>query len=195
MTEAARFPLDLTTVPEHGLSLDLRVSAADLDTGEAGFELPGELRLSGRVGRIQGGGFRLEGALEGEVRMECVRCLEPFRFRIGTALDLVFLPEGADSRYHSATSGSARGRSGGEQGLDPDDMNVSFFTGDRLVLAETVWEQSHLALPFQPVCSPGCRGLCPGCGGNRNLASVCRCDAADSGGGPFGNLRDLLGAS
>ncbi len=195
MNEAGRFPVDLTAIPEHGLDIDLRASAADLDYGEAGFELPGELRLSGRIGRVQGGGFRLEGRLEGEVQMECVRCLDAFRFPLGESLDLVFLPAGADSGYHCAPSGSARGRSGGEQGLDSDDMNVSFFTGDRLHLAETVWEQSHLALPLQPVCASGCRGLCPGCGANRNRASGCRCDAADSGGGPLLDLRKLLDAS
>ncbi len=194
MPERPRFSVDPAQIPEHGLSFDLTASAADLDFGEAGFDLGGPLRLSGRIGRVQGGGFRLVGELEGDVGLECVRCLEPFRFAIAEPLDLVFLPGGADSGYHPAASGSARSRSGGEQGLGEDEMNVSFFTGDRLLLAETVWEQSHLALPFQPLCASACRGLCPGCGENRNLDSRCRCDAADSGGGAFGGLRELLGS-
>ncbi len=192
MTGGPDFSVDLTAVPEHGLPFDLSASAADLDFGEAGFELPGKLRLAGHLGRVEGGGFRLTGQLEGEIRMECVRCLDSFDWRLAESLDLVFLPAEADSGYHSAPAGSARAGSGGEQGLESDDMNVSFFTGDRLQLAETVWEQSHLALPFQPICSPGCRGLCPGCGRNRNTAPDCRCGESETGGGPLGGLRDLL---
>ena len=40
---------------------------------------------------------------------------------------------------------------------------------DRVVETETT-----LAIPMKPLCDPGCRGLCPVCGVNRNL-NPCAC--------------------
>ncbi|MBI3635882.1 MAG: DUF177 domain-containing protein, partial [Candidatus Rokubacteria bacterium] len=48
---------------------------------------------------------------------------------------------------------------------DHDELDVS-----RLVETET-----SLALPMKPLCRPDCRGLCPLCGGNRNVVS-CTCE-------------------
>jgi uncharacterized protein len=36
-------------------------------------------------------------------------------------------------------------------------------------------EQFQLALPMKPLCTEGCRGLCPECGANLNRT---RCDCA-----------------
>jgi uncharacterized protein len=38
-----------------------------------------------------------------------------------------------------------------------------------------VWEQFVLALPFKPLCSETCKGLCPTCGADLN-EGPCGCD-------------------
>ena len=47
-------------------------------------------------------------------------------------------------------------------------------------LAALAWEEFLLAMPMKPLCEPGCKGLCPQCGINRNSASCSwETDAAD----------------
>jgi uncharacterized protein len=36
-------------------------------------------------------------------------------------------------------------------------------------------EQSWLAIPMKPLCTPNCQGLCPQCGVNLNIES-CTCE-------------------
>jgi uncharacterized protein len=49
--------------------------------------------------------------------------------------------------------------------------------GDRLDLGPLVRETLLLELPLAPLCEPGCKGLCPGCGVDRNH-ETCGCVAA-----------------
>jgi uncharacterized protein len=59
--------------------------------------------------------------------------------------------------------------------LDPDDLEVDFYQGDILDVARLLRSETDLALPMKPLCGPDCRGLCPGCGANRNV-TACRCE-------------------
>jgi len=44
-----------------------------------------------------------------------------------------------------------------------DDLDISFYKGDRIDLTELIKEQILLYLPMQPLCSTDCKGLCPKC--------------------------------
>jgi uncharacterized protein len=57
-------------------------------------------------------------------------------------------------------------------------------------LQEEVRQSLSLALPFQPLCRPDCRGLCPRCGKNMNQGTCsCAAEAADTR--PFGKLKQF----
>jgi uncharacterized protein len=60
-------------------------------------------------------------------------------------------------------------------------------TPDLLIdLTDKIREDIILALPYKPLCSEECRGLCPGCGMNLNQGS---CDCRfESPGNPFSSL-------
>jgi len=58
--------------------------------------------------------------------------------------------------------------------LAPEDIEVGFYTGDGLFLADVVAEQVNLALPMKVLCGEECHGLCPHCGANLNRER-CRC--------------------
>jgi uncharacterized protein len=58
--------------------------------------------------------------------------------------------------------------------LSNDDFETGFLAGDQLDLGAVLQSETTLALPMKPLCQPGCRGLCPACGANRNL-SPCAC--------------------
>ena len=71
--------------------------------------------------------------------------------------------------------------------IPEDELEVGFFTGDGIALADVVTEQVILSVPMKVVCRPECLGLCPVCKVNRNLEQ-CRCSVpgVDS---PFASLR------
>ena len=177
--------VNLAAVPARGAQVAVSAKHAAFGFSGAEFEIVGELGLNGRLDRLDRDGYRLAARLSGELRLECVRCLGPVALRVDEALDLVFLPRTVESADPT----------GGERALEASDMNVSLFEDDRLELADTVWEQLHLALPVKPLCSSDCRGLCSSCGADRNRQPSCGCE--ENAGGPdrtgLGALRDLPG--
>lgn len=125
----------------------------------------------------QGGDLKAEGQAEllsstlGEIRVHghvcvtmeapCDRCLEFAQAPIDTDFDLSYRP------VEMATSGE-------EVELDEGEAEMGFYEGDGVELAEVLREFVLLQLPMQIVCRQDCKGICPVCGGNRNVA-VCNC--------------------
>ncbi|MGD1996405.1 MAG: DUF177 domain-containing protein [Anaerolineae bacterium] len=98
----------------------------------------------------------LTGALESEVEVECVRCLEPFCFAFSGELeDIIGISENSGTPYFLTDEGW---------------LDVS------PLLREQVW----LAIPIKPLCSLECQGLCPQCGVNLNREECdCRQERVD----------------
>jgi uncharacterized protein len=137
---------------------------------------PGERRSESRLGPIaeafitssrvpQGSSVAVEVVLEsvhggimarGRVRApwvgECRRCLGQAKGEVEVEVNELFEPL-----------------------ADPDDTERSYpLDGDQLDLEPMARDAVVLELPLAPLCSPGCRGLCPQCGANRN-EGPCRC--------------------
>ncbi len=55
-----------------------------------------------------------------------------------------------------------------------DDAGLDHYSGEELDLGPLVREQAVLALDDSAMCSDDCKGLCAGCGANRNR-EPCRC--------------------
>ena len=64
-------------------------------------------------------------------------------------------------------------------------------TDEVLDLSDMAAEQVLLALPMRVVCAEECAGLCPQCGGNRNLEGACRCEPETDP--RWAALRDIVG--
>lgn len=60
--------------------------------------------------------------------------------------------------------------------LQAEELEISYYSGDVIDLAPIVCEQIILQVPIKPLCSEECKGLCPRCGINLNIAS-CNCQA------------------
>lgn len=102
-----------------------------------------------------------QGTIDGEVRETCARCLEEFERPLHRDFRFVILPR-------TAASDDAE-----------DDEGVDHYSGDEIDLSPLVREQALLSLESLPLCSEECRGLCAGCGANRNREK-CSCTEAGS---------------
>ena len=91
-------------------------------------------------------GILVSGRLVGTWHLECVRCLKEF--------DAPFVVEVTELFV------SAPHEEGDEYPLDPE----GFLEPEQMVL-----DAIGVEMPFSPLCTPECQGLCPVCGGNRNL--------------------------
>jgi len=90
-------------------------------------------------------GIYLHGDVRGTMRMRCARCLKEFDAPFDVALaELVSKDPTEDDDY----------RLEADDTLDPEPI---------------VRDAVVLEMPFSPLHSPDCQGLCPVCGGDRNL--------------------------
>jgi uncharacterized protein len=130
------------------LTLDVDVGPRRLTDLEVDY-----LRGTVRVIRVQGG-LLVQGTVESQLRLECVRCLELFVLPLSSELE---------ETYRLSAAGSRPGE--------------SYVVGDDgwLDLTPVLREQAWVDIPMKPLCRPDCKGLCPQCGANLNHES-CECD-------------------
>jgi uncharacterized protein len=81
---------------------------------------------------------------------ECVRCLREVREEVEVDLTELFVYPGSRRERQSAP--------------DDEEDELPALDGDLLDLEPTVTDALVPALPFQPLCSPDCGGLCSVCG-------------------------------
>jgi len=121
------------------------------------------VHLTGEIQK-EGDGFAFSGDIATQATLVCGRCLEPYGLPLDMHFDLLYTsrPEARDRH--------------GECRIDVDRFTEVQFDGARIDLDALLAEQIYLALPLKPVCRDGCRGLCPRCGANLNIAA-CGCTA------------------
>ena len=150
---------------------DIKASPTELDYVEQVDDLNERLGRGAREYRVERGldvhvahyksglDIFFDGTVRGAVRATCARCLTEYNLPLDDRFSVVLTPRSADV---------AKAR------LTPDDLELSTYEGDEIDLAPLVHEQAILALPTIPLCTEGCRGLCPRCGADLN-AGPCGC--------------------
>ena len=113
-------------------------------------------------------GILVSGRLGGTMRLRCARCLTDFDqpFRVEVHELFTERPDDEDDGYPLDPA----------VGIDPEQM-----------LRDAI----GVELPFSPLCTPDCQGLCEVCGGNRNLGE---CPGHERTDPRFAVLSDLLPA-
>ncbi|MBF0110005.1 MAG: DUF177 domain-containing protein [Magnetococcales bacterium] len=104
--------------------------------------------------------WRVRGALDYRIELQCSRCLDAFQEECHNDIDREFRigPDPFVARKNREME---------------DDLTC--LEHGALNVVDLVQEEIVLALPMMPLCSDRCRGLCPHCGGNRNHVS-CTCE-------------------
>lgn len=147
--------VQISEIPDEGLRVDAPADLGPVFPDE-GWSLD---RVELYIAR-QGADVLVTGSFGATARLQCSRCLEPLVSRIAPEVDLHLLPAPTDREQAE---------------LGRDDLEVDFYQGDILDVARLLRSETDLALPMKPLCGPDCRGLCPGCGANRNV-TACRCE-------------------
>ncbi len=134
------------------------------------------IQLSGSLGK-EGNTLHLRGKIQSLLHTFCSRCGQEMDYPLDSRFELVLMPGGEKVEGEE------------EQGLPPDDLSHLYYQGPVLDLAPYFREQFSLDVPLQFLCSPDCKGVCPGCCANLNLES-CGC-AKESGDLRLRVLREL----
>jgi DUF177 domain-containing protein len=124
--------------------------------------------------------IRVKGRLHTKIRQACGRCLEPFEVPLKNRFTLNYSRQIPEDVHRDGVEGVE---------LTADQIGMVYFQGEELDFAVAIQEQAVLAIPFNPICKPECKGLCPHCGNDMNQGS-CNCGEKKPE-GPFACLKDL----
>ena len=112
-----------------------------------------DLLVNGWAKKV-GGKIYVKGKVEAKAGLACSRCLTSFAIPVETSFEETYYAQGSDDS-------------------DLDDAG-QIYSGGKIDLRDAIIASLILALPMKPVCFPDCKGLCPVCGCNLNVAH-CDC--------------------
>ena len=121
--------------------------------GDVGARYPDGVRVVASIGRITHGVY-MEGCVEGVETETCVRCLEEFKRPTRVSIEEAFSEDVAPKDALFSDVSPLVDRS-----IDLDDLVAQLLEVDE---------------PMAAVCDQRCKGICPVCGGNRNVTD-CDC--------------------
>lgn len=157
----------------HRIVVSKTYAPGTLDYHGAEFRQAGDLKVDAAA-ELVGNDIRIWGHLSTNLEAVCDRCLGPVAMAVNHDFDLFYRPLAAIAREE-------------EMEVPQDELEVGFYSGAGIALAEVVTEQVILSLPMKMVCRTDCLGLCPVCGADRNH-EVCECPPSKAG-SPFAALK------
>ena len=161
----------------HPVSISETYPSGALDYHTSDFRQSDRLKVRGTA-ELVGQDIRFRGHLSTRIESNCARCLVRVEMPVEADFDLTYQPMAVIAKEEEIQVPAA-------------DLEVGFYSGPGIEVADVVTEQVNLFMPMQLVCSPECLGLCPTCGANRNL-ETCKCAEARSE-SPFATLLDHFG--
>ncbi len=164
--------ISLEELKLHRIQVKKTYEVGALDYHSDDFRQIGALNVEATA-ELLGSEIRIWGHLGTRLEAVCDRCLRPVELPAETDFDLAYRPIESIAREE-------------EVEISPDELEVGFYAGEGIDLADVVTEQVNLFMPMKVVCRADCRGLCPVCGTDLNVTSCrCRTVASDS---PFASL-------
>ena len=152
--------IDLASIGRNPQPLDLGFGPDEIDLDE-GARLTTKAVFTGDIIR-DGTKTHVRGRIETKAKIDCFRCLEPVAKTIDVQFEDIFVDAAEEPKVD-------------EIELGEDELDESLITSNEIDMAEVVREQLILATTETVFCKEDCKGLCPKCGGNRNLID-CRCE-------------------
>jgi uncharacterized protein len=145
---------------------DPKPISATFEPGDIGLDpettLLGLARFEGEIRKGLDERTRVRGKVDAKVSIDCFRCLDPVERELAIEFEDVFVEAANEPDVD-------------EKELATEELDESFITEPQIDLADVVREQLVLATDEPVFCTEDCKGLCPKCGGNRNLID-CSCE-------------------
>jgi uncharacterized protein len=141
---------DLLAAPGASRRVEVEGSFEDMSTELAAVPEAQPVRMEVLLESVLEG-ILVSGPLSGRIAYRCARCLQPFdqEFRVDV--------------HELFASGATQ-----------EDDEYPIMAEGQIDLEPMVRDAVVLSMPFSPLCRPDCQGLCPRCGGDRNLGE-CTC--------------------
>ena len=186
MPSDSPFLVEVRDIPTHR-----RIDVPGALVGESLKGLPMREALEAPEDAVAGGGVLdvelyadgthvfASGTIKGWLEVACSRCVGPVKLALDEPVRVTFMPRSElaavadDSDEADATGGGEAAEDGAEVGAA--EIDVFPYDGEKIDLEPLVREQFVLAIPYAPLCSETCKGLCQQCGIDRNSAT-CSCE-------------------
>ncbi len=152
--------IKIAEIPQEGLFFEIEDPRRALEWGGGCIPFAGPIKGWLRL-QLAGERLLVKGEVHALLELSCGRCLEVFRYRV----DVEFMDEYLPMKVLEQEDDEVE--------LSQEEVNLAFY-GEVITTEEIYLEKVYLALPMKPLCSQGCKGLCPRCGINLNLGS-CGC--------------------
>lgn len=165
--------ITLAELELHRIKASETYAPGKLNYHESGIRQIAPLQIDATA-ELLGEEIRVFGHLSTKLESNCDRCLESVEIPVDTDFDLVYRPMQSIAEAE-------------EVELPEDDLEIGFFEGDGIELADVATEQVILSLPMKVVCRDDCKGLCPACRSNLNLKQ-CNCPVGPERDSPFASL-------
>lgn len=152
---------DIRSLESHAVVVDEDLSANDPVWLDDDPKPADAVHVTGRLSAAGPGRFYWHGKIDGDVSLECSRCLAETQRHVSDEAHLIF----ADGENE-----------------ETDDPDVYLIDSDaiELDLRPAIREQWILAAPSFALCREDCRGFCPRCGADLNAgAHDCSHEEAD----------------
>ena len=140
---------DIRSLESHAVVVDEELSANDPVWQDEDPRPADAVHVTGRLSAAGTGRFYWHGRIEGDITLECSRCLTETERHVNDEAHLIF----ADKEN--------------EESDDPDVYLVDS-SAIELDLRPAIREQWILAAPTFALCKEDCRGFCPRCGADLN---------------------------
>lgn len=105
------------------------------------------------------------GKVHSDVETPCARCLEPVRWAVEGAVEVLYENDPALLKPDAEL-------------VAGDDTAITYYNGETVWPGADLREALMIELPTAVLCSDACRGLCPHCGANLNR-ETCSCPKDD----------------
>jgi DUF177 domain-containing protein len=147
---------DIRSLTQHAVTVDATLAADDQVWLETDTRPSGPIRVKGRLSPAGPGRYYWHGTIEGDVELECRRCLGEASGHVSEEAHLIYAEAGAE-------------------GVEDDpDVYLVDERASELDLRPAIREQWLLNVPGYALCRDDCKGLCPTCGAELNLGD-CGC--------------------
>lgn len=168
---------EIDEIPEEGMKIEVSEKAEHFKIDPIEGVLNQDVVVSGILKKADNDVY-FSGAVSTVWSVNCSRCLEPILNRVETDMTADYVPKGNFPESNT------------DMELNEADIDVEYYTENKIDLTQSVYDQIMLSVPLATLCSETCKGLCSQCGTNLNIES-CECGGEDSGDPRLAVLKNL----